>query len=184
MKYLLYLYVCGILIAASCQKKPEYPVEPSIKMKYLTKDMVEETIPTMVNNEWVELEDSIKIVFEFTDGDGDLGLEDGDTVNNIFYLDSTNLCRVDDPNQYPVNVNVFITDIRTGCIRTYSMPYITPEGIIKAISGDMSILLNSFICRKEIPRVYDTLSYEVQIVDRAGHFSNVIQTQNIYIKCN
>ena len=62
MKYLIYLFICSLLLASSCQKKPEYPVEPSIKMKYLTKDMVEETIPTMVNNEWVEPEDSIKIV--------------------------------------------------------------------------------------------------------------------------
>ena len=42
-------------------------------MKYISKEKVEETIPAMVNNEWVELEDSVKIVFEFTDGDGDLG---------------------------------------------------------------------------------------------------------------
>ena len=69
MKYLIYLFICSLLMASSCQKKPEYPVEPSIIMKYITKEMVDETIPTMVNNEWVEPEDSIKIVFEFTDGD-------------------------------------------------------------------------------------------------------------------
>ena len=45
-----------------------------------------------------------------------------------------------------IKINVFITDMRTGCIRTYSMPYITHDGIVKAISGEMSILLNSFIC--------------------------------------
>ena len=171
------------LCLASCLRVPEYPIEPEIDKALLSKKIVMETIPTMIDNEWVQTEDSLVVSFEFTDGDGDLGLPEGNLEDNLFYIDSFDLCKVDDTTQFPINVNVFIKDMRTDCIRTYSMPYLTPTGSVKTISGNINILLNTFICRKNIIREYDTIHYELQIVDRAGRLSNIIETEPLIIDC-
>ena len=179
--YLFLLFI--VTLMSSCIKYPEYPDIPAIKAPIISKSLVQETIPTMVNNEWVQNADSVDLSFEFTDGDGDLGLQDGNTAQNVYFIDSVDLCLTKDSSQYKINANVFVKDMRTGCVRIYNMPYLTPEGSVKTISGRISILLNTFICRKNIVRDYDTVFYEMQIVDREGRMSNTIQTDDLIIDC-
>ena len=103
--------------------------------------------------------DSGHIVFSFQDGDGDLGALPSDTTPNVF-----------------------VTDSRTGFVYPIQIPYITPEGKVKEISGTISITLPEFNC---IPgdSTIDTLSYAIILKDRAGHSSNSIRTPVVSITC-
>src|SRR5664279_2275587 len=62
-----------------------------------------------------QLVDSVTVIISFTDGDGDLGNLKNDTTNNLFFKDS-----------------------RTGFIYPFHFPYITPEGNVKDISGEIA----------------------------------------------
>ncbi|HOY50055.1 MAG TPA: hypothetical protein PK281_11715, partial [Flavobacteriales bacterium] len=57
------------------------------------------------------------------------------------------------------------------------IPYLTPDGQNKTLEGDLSMTLftnNPF-------SVYDTIKYEVTVVDRALHRSNQIKTADIIL---
>lgn len=99
--------------------------------------------------------DSIVIVFSFKDGDGDLGLEEGDTTNDITVIDR----RLGPPN---------FGDI----LYPYRLPFITPPGQSKQISGEVRLVIENTIRRPGLPT--DTARYVIQIRDRENRFSNTI----------
>lgn len=100
--------------------------------------------------------DSIVIIFSFKDGDGDLGLEEGDTTNDITVIDR----RVGAPN---------FGDI----LYPYRLPFITPPGQSKQISGEVRLVIENTIRRPGLPT--DTARYVIRIRDRANRFSNTIE---------
>jgi len=108
-----------------------------------------------------EQQDSINLVFSFKDGDGDLGVNQSDTSSNTF-----------------------ITDIRSGkkpFTYLYRLPYVSSKGSIKAISGQVSINIPGVTC---VPgKTIDTILYRIQIIDRAGHYSNIIESEKIVVIC-
>ncbi len=106
-----------------------------------------------------EVED-VSTTFSFTDGDGDIGYPG---------------------NLEPKPSNVFVTDSRDDNIIEFSTDYFTPEGNIKAISGEITINISPFCLVK--PGI-DTLFYTIQLQDRAGHWSNSITTPIIFVNCN
>jgi hypothetical protein len=139
----------GILIIffIACLRPPDYSLIPEI------------TFIELDTTEVTEMTDSVTITFGFTDGDGDLGALDGDTLPNTFIKDS-----------------------RTGFIYTYQFPSITPDGNVKDISGTVEIILPGITC---VPNVnVDQLTYEVYITDRAGNKSNSVTTPALTIYCN
>ena len=146
---LLLLVILLPLMATSCIKPPEYPIEPHITFKEINTAFAKPG------------RDSIIVSFDFTDGDGDLGTEDGDTL-----------------------ISAFMVDRRTGFPYSYQIPFITPKGTTKAISGTIwiTVLPDNFSCRPNRP-VLDTISYEIYIVDRAGHESNRIVTPDVVLDC-
>ncbi len=109
----------------------------------------------------MEQTDSIKMVIGFKDGDGDLGVHQDDT-----------------------STNCFITDIRPGkpdYTYGYRIPFITPNGTVKDISGQISISLPGITC---IPgRTIDSVTYKIKIRDRVGHLSNEVETPLILVTC-
>jgi hypothetical protein len=62
MQNIFTLFVCGLLLTfiASCVSEPEYPDEPAITYRSISKSTVQEG-------------DSLLLTFSFTDGDGNLG---------------------------------------------------------------------------------------------------------------
>lgn len=103
----------------------------------------------------------------YTDGDGDLGGAD---------------------------VSAFLVDSRTGFIDSFAIPYLTPAGDFKSISGHISF--NKSFGTYCIPitgspgspnatyKNSDTLTYNLYIKDRSGNVSNTITTSPpIYILC-
>jgi hypothetical protein len=118
----------------------------------------------------------------FTDGDGDMGLSPSDTFPPF---DRTS------PYYYNFYINYFekqngqwirivTPPIVPGgdTLSNHSrIPYLTPDGQNKTLEGDLSMTLftnNPF-------SAYDTIKYEVTIVDRALNRSNQIKTADIIL---
>lgn len=108
-----------------------------------------------------QMVDSIQMIISFKDGDGDLGSLESDT-----------------------STNCFITDHRSGkpdYTYNYKIPFVTPKGTTKDISGTITINLPGITC---IPfHTTDSITYKIVIMDRAGHKSNEIQTPVIVVNC-
>ncbi len=127
--------------------------------------------------------DSIGIIhIYFTDGDGDVGLNPSDTFppfdrSSPFYYD---LYINYFEKQLGKWVRIVLPPAVPGgdTLSNHSrIPYLTPTGQNKTLEGDLSMSLftnNPF-------SVYDTIRYEVTIVDRSLHRSNQIQTQEIIL---
>jgi len=144
-----------VILLQACNKPKVYPVEPVIEFK-----------------NFAAMNDSGRIIFSFTDGDGDLGLTDSETEppydNNIRvkYFEKVNGVWVQ-PSAGGLPVNF---DCRTQVH--------TPAGKNKALKGEMIVYL--------VPYYYnftstesDTIKYEIQMVDRALHVSNVVESGEI-----
>jgi len=60
------------------------------------------------------------------------------------------------------------------------IPVITPNGQNKSIKGDIEVIL--FINNPKPNVQYDTICFDVSIVDRALNMSNTIRTPEIIVK--
>lgn len=165
-------YLWGALLAAglySCVQPPDYPIEPKISVPE-TGRITNKDIITQGNVAAVA--DTLAITFAFTDGDGDLG-EDGDSLD------------------------VFLTDSREGFVNRYKLPVIPDQGTGNGISGEITIKIpnkpfnicctypdNSQPCIPNPNYPTDSYHYTIQIKDRAGHYSNTLETEEITILCN
>lgn len=144
------IIILGIcFFAGTCINPPNYSVVPKIKFKSLN---ITEVIPGI---------DTLLVTFEYEDGDGDIGVKDGDT--------STNTWLVDRRTQFPY---------------VYQLPFVNQKGNSNSISGTIWITVSPFTmnCRPDHP-ILDTISYDIYIKDRDGNISNTITTPDIVLKC-
>ncbi len=126
-------------------------------------------------NDGVQFADSFDFTISYTDGDGDIGLSQSDTLapynpGSIYYYDlyvdyyeklGKNFVMVKPPL---TNLDTIGWDFR--------MPVITTEGKNKSINGTIS-----FGIFYGNPPVYsDTIMFKIYIYDRALHKSNVVQS--------
>lgn len=163
-------HLCSLLLLAGCISPPSYPVEPEIKFLSLSR--------TVINQQ-----DSVRVKFEFKDGDGDLGFQSTDT-GDCNLCDTTCL-------QHPT-FSLFLFDNRTSCLTPYNIPYIPPKGSSDAISGKVDFVVsliccippNNFPCIPSPDYPQDTVRYSIQLKDRAGHLSNKLELPPILIHCN
>lgn len=153
----------SVTLLSSCLKTDEYPDEPVIEF-----------------NEFAQLGDSGRVTFSFTDGDGDLGLDDGDNqapfdtgsvyYNNVFitYYEKVNGVWEQgiSPAGYPIEFK-------------YRIERITPTGKNKALKGKIIVYIVP-ICYDMFSADNDTTKYSIKIVDRALHESNSIESGEIY----
>ena len=159
MRNILFAFLLVGLFLGGCIKAPDYPLEPVIEFAGLTKDTLDQD---QFNT------DSLIVVLNFTDGDGDLGSEN--------------------------DVNVFIVDRRTDFISDrFRIPRLDKAGSNNGISGELYLTLYTTCCTypngappcepsTEFPT--NTLSYEIYIVDQARNRSNSVITPEIVIRCN
>ena len=168
------------LAAFSCQKPVEYPIEPKIEYQGFT---------YLFNPDSTFSGEGV-ISFSYTDGDGDLGLDEGDTLPpfgphaphyynmEVDYLKSVNGVFVKTPllsphvPTHPADTLVLFDTVtfnaRFHRLRDNDEP--------KAISGTMDYRLT--VQNPFSPN--DTVKFEIRILDRALHESNTIQTEAIY----
>ncbi|MEZ4987035.1 MAG: hypothetical protein R2795_18680 [Saprospiraceae bacterium] len=155
------IFLLGISLVA-CVKAPDYPIEPVITYEGINKTEVWQGSANLPL-------DTLAIFMSFTDGDGDLSIQD---TTDIFLYDS----------RFPSIV-----------ASIYKLPAIPEEGTGNGLRGDITIQIvntngiccieNGFVCPNNPAIAQDTFSYEIQIRDRAGNLSNKIRTETIRILC-
>jgi hypothetical protein len=170
--YCVACIVFGLLFlisTQSCVEPPRYPNEPAIELVSVSADTIQ------------QLQDSLYIEFKFTDGDGDLGFEN-------FNIDDCELC--DSSCYVHPTFSLFVLDSRFNivngdtvrCLKPFNVPFVPAKGATEAISGSIRVLLTNEFC---LPgKLTDTVNYSIVIKDRAGNFSNKIETGNIILLCN
>jgi hypothetical protein len=161
MRPTLLFLLLMVFLTTACVNPPEFPNEPVLTFEALNKAEIYQFTNGPL--------DSLQIHFSFTDGDGDLSQIDSDSID------------------------VFLTDSRLGLQTPFRLPLIPPEGTGNGISGDIFInlinttgvccIFNNRLCAEDPNYPVDTLSYSIQIKDRAGNFSNIIRTDQIQILC-
>lgn len=169
-----------VLVALSCQKPVEYPIEPRIEYKDFT---------YLLNADSTFSGEGV-IAFSYTDGDGDLGLDDADTIYPLGFKD---------PHYYNMVID-YLKSVNGEFVKTPLLsPHVptSPADTLvlydtvtfnarfkrlrdsedpKAISGTMEYKLT--VRNPLSPN--DTIKFEIHILDRALHESNMIQTEPIY----
>ncbi len=162
----LALLAGSLLLLAGCADPPNYPIEPEI-------EYISTSPTTVVQAGRNATADTVRIRFSFTDGDGDLGFEDNEPKD------------------------IILTDSRDGLTQEFSFPVIPEQGVGNGISGEATVLIVNnasagFCCTfpngappctpsEMFPT--DTVSFTLQIRDRAGNLSNKVQTERITILC-
>jgi hypothetical protein len=155
--------VWTIVFFASCVQPPDYPLEPVIEYQRLSANTMSQGIS---DTEWV------LATISFTDGDGDLGNEDG-------------------------AVTLFVRDLRDSTFDNSAnkLPVVPQKGSNNGISGEITFRIFQTCCiwpagfeqencTPSARYPVDTIQYEVFIKDRAGHESNHVFLDPIFLKCD
>lgn len=149
IKFSLIWSLFGVLFFSSCLQGTKYPVEPDIK--FISATFVDSVEPQLGNPAFIGV-----ITFSFTDGDGDIGVPDGDTTINMFVS----------------QIGIKNGEWQTPEDLDYTIPYITPDGQNKSLKGEIDI--DIMIISAFFP--YDSIIYEIYIEDRNENTSNIITT--------
>ena len=160
MKKTLLLLFLPLIFLMACQEKVEYPIEPKITYEGITYLTDTDGTPT----------GEVILSINYTDGDGDLGLDDADTL----YPFGPN-----DPHYYNLLIDYlrwdgsqFINDTINFNARFKRLLF---NNEVKAISGTIDntiMLLNPFAPD-------DTVKLKAHIIDRTLHESNTVETEMI-----
>jgi hypothetical protein len=166
MIYRVFILISILILGSlySCQKENDYPIEPEIEFKEIG---------------YIEgRTDTANVIISFTDGDGDIGFSKGDTLPpfnfdtseyNYFYYNLHLITYYKDDDG--VWKEFEFEDPYNGY--GYRIKNLTPVGQNKSLKGTIQVGLN---ITAGFP---DSVYFEVQLVDRALHISNTVQTSVI-----
>ncbi len=151
-----------LLLVLSCANAPDFGNTPFIEYVSISKDSL---IQGSLNN------DSLVLVLNFEDGDGDIGFENQSNQTNLKIIDT----RIDE----------VIENIKT--------PFIPLQGTANGIRGTIELKIFTTCCifpngdppcqaNPAFPT--NDLLYEIILEDRAGNVSNTVQTEIITLICN
>lgn len=147
----------------SCTKHDEYPIEPVIE--FLSVDKIYNSGTA---------DDKAFITITFTDGDGDIGLELDDTLSPFnpsgdyyynYYI--TYYEKLNDTFQLVDLPFTFNTRI----------PFVDEDLAERGIKGEIEVE----VYINNINSDADSIRFDLQIVDRALHKSNIITTPSIFV---
>ena len=169
-KIQLFLLILLIAVIGSCRKVEKFSEIPKIDYQGFTK----------IYNPDLDIYDRGVLHFTFEDGDGDIGLNSGDTFSPY-----------NPSSKYHYNLIITYFEMQNGEIQevpivwfnpeteqfdTLSLsariPNLTPKGVNKAISGDIYDTLFIYNFNSD----FDTIKFDAFIVDRALNESNSIST--------
>ena len=174
MKKALVIFVLTLFALASCQKKVEYPVEPKITYEGLA----------YVMNADSTLTGEVILSIGYTDGDGDLGLDDADTV----YPFGPN-----DPHYY----NLIIDYLKWDGTSFTETPLLSWNQLTQSYDTiSFNARFKRLVFNDEVKPISGTIEYKMTVfnplspngtiklrahlIDRALHESNVIETEIIH----
>jgi hypothetical protein len=164
LRNILMLFVMSGFLFSACTKHEVYSVIPAIEYKSFEK------IPSNTG-----ADNKAYMTITFTDGDGDIGLNTEDTFPPYnpggtyyynFFIDYYEL-----QGDSFVKIDLPITN-------NSRIPYVEPNLAELGIKGEIQIELYF----NNIMSNADSIKYELFIVDRALHKSNVVMTPAIYVK--
>jgi hypothetical protein len=158
--HFIFSFTILIGLLSSCFKKEEYPIEPVITY-----------------DSYKFIGDSLELTFNFTDGDGDLGLNDNDTLTPY---DTSSFF------QYNLYIHYFEKNDLVGwenglnlagdtVIFPYRIEPILTNGKAKGIKGKMEVNL-SHLYYNPLSMESDTIKYTIQLIDKALNKSNIIES--------
>lgn len=174
MRHPFVILLCFLFLMVSCQEKVEYPVEPKITYEGLAYLMDADSTLT----------GEVILSIGYTDGDGDLGLDDADT---LYPFGPT------DPRYY----NLIIDYLRWDGSQFVETPLLSWNQLtqhydtisfnarfkrlvfndeVKPISGTIEYKMTVF--NPLSPN--DTIKLRAHLIDRALHESNTVETEKIY----
>ncbi|MBN1337675.1 MAG: hypothetical protein JXA03_00030 [Bacteroidales bacterium] len=160
--------VCTAIIAFhACRKAEEYPVEPVIRLESFVK----------IFNSSQGIFDRGIMTLSFTDGDGDIGLGQNDTVAPYDYNFIIRYFEVQHGDTVEEKLVWFnkITQTYDTINHNARIPYLTARGDKKGIKGEIEDTLQIYNYNSG----FDTVFFEAYIIDRALHKSNVVVTPPI-----
>jgi hypothetical protein len=153
-------------------KPPEYPIEPEISYKSMYFAEVEREglmFPALV------------LSVNFTDGDGDIGLDAGDTLGDFGLNKPYYFNFLVEYWQWNHFAKVWIPILNAQGdpqIGTGRIPNITPKGRNKSLKG---IITQEIVPYEFIPTAFtDTIRFRVQLIDRNLNKSEWIYTPPVY----
>lgn len=159
---IIFALILGTL--SSCRPDPTFPDEPTLEFKSFTQT-------TDGNGQNVA-----NFIMRFTDGDGNVGLEQSDTTG-VFCPDTCfyhyNLfCNYYEKQEGEwVHYSYENEDILVPFY--YRVPRVIPNGQNPSLEGDIDIFMNTYF----LPTSYDTCRFEAFLVDRDLNHSNVIMSR-------
>jgi hypothetical protein len=146
-------------IQLGCLNAPDLDDTPEITAITLSKNTM---VQGNLNN------DSLVLVIEFTDGDGNFG---SDKSPNIFIKDSR----------------------RENLIYEYKAPFVPEEGTNNGIKGKIFVTFYTICCISDTNAsccvdlfgcpAQNQLSFDVTVKDRSDNTSNVFTTEDIFLTC-
>lgn len=159
----MFVFLFLIITLSFCRKPEQFPIEPKIEFVSLTK------IPT-ING----VDDKGILTISFTDGDGDVGLSESDTLppydtSSVYYYNFF----ID----YFEKQNGTYTKVNLPFSINSRIPVLNSSGNTKPLKGtiEMELFINNILSP------YDTIRFECSICDRALHMSNKIITSDLVI---
>jgi hypothetical protein len=151
---LLLLVIAGL---TACIKEEQYPIIPHIEFK---------GFGTLKD---ISHKDSLgQILISFTDGDGNIGLYESDSVEPYKYNYYLKFM------QYHNKQLVEVTPANPALTFNSRIPILTPNGRNKNITGDIYMTLELYFARQIL--LTDTIGFEIYILDRDLNKSNVLNT--------
>ncbi|MCQ2286739.1 MAG: hypothetical protein MJZ76_07675 [Bacteroidales bacterium] len=161
MKKFGLILLCAILLCM-CKRPEKFSEVPYIEFVSIEK----------VDN-GTGKDDQANLVVYFHDGDGDIGLSNADTTG-VFSMDSTYYYNFFIDYYEKQNGNWILVELPTPLHAR--IPYLS-ENVPESIEGEITIL--TYINNYFSP--YDTIKLRCQLVDRALHQSNIIETPEIIV---
>lgn len=156
------------LFFLSCKKAPNYAKEPVIEFDNLK-----------VKSDLAERVDSVSITIKFKDGDGDLG---NDPVNTSYLDYFVEIYKR--TNGLYTRIGFFDTIPFFNAYNAY-LPLLSPYKLTGPIDGSITRILPNFpvpVPGQPGPfQIKDTLQFQVRIRDRAGNYSNWVETSDYII---
>lgn len=160
--FLLTAIVSSVLLAA-CLPQPVYPDEPAIEFLTFSLDSTGSAV----------------LALHFTDGDGDLGLDQTDTLppfcatcDHHFNL----RCEYDELRD-GIWTHIELNPLEGQVPFYYRIPRVEPTGTNPALSGVIEIDMNTWSLQSD----YDTLRFRMVLEDRALNLSNE-DTTHVIVK--
>jgi hypothetical protein len=163
MKHFKYIFLFSAItsiLLVSCVKEKNFPPEPKIEFMSYTSYGT----------------DSADCIISFKDGDGDIGIQQGDTTSkDDFQLKY--LYKGTDGQFHPFDA-IDSTAAMDTLFYSYRVPNITPDGQYKALEGQIKAKLRS--SPVYFPE-HHIVKFDIRLRDRAGHLSNIVTTNEIVV---